>query len=254
MLLHAFPLDKRLWDGVVDAVADSGWDVVVPDLRGFGESSFGDDGPDDEPSLTLMARDVLAMLDRIGEHAVVVAGVSMGGYVAMAMLREDPSRVAGLVLVDTKATADSDEAWGNRLRVAERVLEAGSTEALARTMLPSLLGPRTLEERPEVAEQVRGWIEEADPAAVAWAQRAMAERPDSRDDLAAFVGPSLVIFGEDDALSPRAEQDLMVAALRDVRVVPLPDVGHLAPIEAPAAVADALVSFLVDVRRLPSAD
>ena len=254
VLLHAFPVDKRLWDGVVDAVSEAGWDVVVPDLRGFGESAYGPEGPDDEPSLALMARDVLAMLDRLGEHAVVVAGLSMGGYVAMAMLREDPARVAGLVLADTKATADTPAARADRHRVADEVLAAGSTSALARAMVPTLLGATTVARRPEVVAAVRGWIEQADPAGVAWGQRAMAARPDSLADLAAYRGPALVIWGEQDGVSPRSEQEAMLTALRDARFVEVPDAGHLSAVEDPAAVAAALVTFLADVKRLPSAD
>ncbi|MFN8147218.1 MAG: alpha/beta fold hydrolase [Candidatus Nanopelagicales bacterium] len=140
VLLHAFPFDRHVWDGVVDQLADAGWDVVVPDLRGFGESAYGEDGPDDEPSLSWMARDVLGILDRLGVSAAVFAGISMGGYVAMEIVRQDPSRVAGIALVDTKATADAEEARVNRLKVADQVLASGSTEALARAMVPTLLG------------------------------------------------------------------------------------------------------------------
>jgi pimeloyl-ACP methyl ester carboxylesterase len=251
VLLHAFPLDRHVWDGVVDALAESGWDVVVPDLRGFGESAYGEDGPDDDPSLAWMARDVLGILDRMGVSAAVFAGISMGGYVAMEIVRQDPARVAGLALVDTKATADTEEAAANRLRVAESVLAAGSTQALARAMVPSLLGDTTRAERPEVVAQVTSWIEAADPAAVAWAQRAMAARPDSLPDLASLAVPALVVWGVEDDMSPRPEQDLMVDAMRDARLVVVTESGHLSTVEAPEQVADALVTFLADVRRLP---
>jgi len=251
VLLHAFPLDRHVWDGVLDALAQEGWDVVVPDLRGFGESAYGDDGPDDEPSLTWMARDVLGILDRMGVSAAVFAGISMGGYVAMEIVRQDPSRVAGIALVDTKATADGDEARANRLRVAEQVLDAGSTDALARAMLPSLLGTTSHADRPEVVAKVRAWIEESEPRAVAWAQRAMAARPDSLPDLASLAVPALVVWGVEDGMSPRPEQDLMVEAMRDARLVVITESGHLSTVEAPEQVADALVTFLADVRRLP---
>lgn len=253
VLLHAFPLDSRLWDDVVDAVADAGWDVVVPDLRGFGESAYGADGPDDEPSLTWMARDVLGILDRVGVNSAVVVGLSLGGYVAMELVRQDPSRIAALALVDTKASADGDDARANRLRVAEQVLEAGSTAALARAMLPGLLGETTRTRRPDVVERVRGWIEEADPAGVAWAQRAMAARPDSHADLEALTVPVLVLWGDEDSLAPRGEQESMVAALRDCRFVEVPGCGHLSAVEAPEAVTAALAAFLADVRGLPNA-
>jgi pimeloyl-ACP methyl ester carboxylesterase len=251
VLLHAFPFDRHVWDGVVDQLSDAGWDVVVPDLRGFGESAYGEDGPDDEPSLSWMARDVLGILDRMGVSAAVFAGISMGGYVAMEIVRQDPARIAGIALVDTKATADSDEARANRHQVADQVLAAGSTEALARAMVPTLLGTTSQEERPEVVAQVKAWIQAADPVAVAWAQRAMAARPDSLADLASLAVPALVVWGVEDGMSPRAEQDLMVDAMRDARLVVVTGSGHLSTVEAPEQVADALVTFLADVKRLP---
>ncbi|MFN8158965.1 MAG: alpha/beta hydrolase [Candidatus Nanopelagicales bacterium] len=251
VLLHAFPFDRHVWDGVVDQLADAGWDVVVPDLRGFGESAYGEDGPDDKPSLTWMARDVLGILDRMGVSAAVFAGISMGGYVAMEIVRQDPARVAGIALVDTKATADSEEARANRFKVADQVVASGSTEALARAMVPTLLGSTTQEDRPEVVAQVKTWIAAADPAAVAWAQRAMAARPDSLADLASLAVPGLVVWGVEDGMSPRTEQDLMVDAMRDARLVVVTESGHLSTVEAPEQVADALVAFLADVKRLP---
>ncbi len=251
VLLHAFPLDHRLWDDVVDAVAAADWDVVVPDLRGFGGSAFGPEPPDDEPSLTAMARDVLAALDRMGLASVVLGGLSLGGYVAMEIVRQDPDRVAALVLADTKASADTEDARANRLRVADQVLAAGSTEALARAMLPALLGATTHQQRPEVVATVRGWIHEAEPAGVAWAQRAMAARPDSHADLARLTVPSLVLWGAEDALAPADEQHSMLAVLRDARDVVIPGAGHLSAVEDPEAVTAALVAFLHDVRRLP---
>jgi pimeloyl-ACP methyl ester carboxylesterase len=251
VLLHAFPFDRHVWDGVVDALADADWDVVVPDLRGFGESSYGEDGPDDEPSLTWMARDVLSILDRMGVSAAVFAGISMGGYVAMEIVRQDPARVAGIALVDTKATADSDEARVNRLKVADQVESARSTDVLARAMVPTLLGATSQEDRPDVVAQVTTWIAAADPNAVAWAQRAMAARPDSLADLASLAVPALVVWGAEDGMSPRAEQDLMVEALRDARLVVVTESGHLSTVEAPDQVAAALVTFLADVKRLP---
>ena len=133
VLLHAFPLDKRLWDDVVGPVAEAGWDVVVPDLLGFGESRLPEDY-DDEPTLARHARSVLGILDRVGVANAVFCGISLGGYVAMEIVRQDPSRVAGIALVDTKATADADEARANRLRVAEQVTEAGSTEETRRPL------------------------------------------------------------------------------------------------------------------------
>lgn len=251
VLLHAFPLDKRMWDDVVGPVADAGWDVVVPDLLGFGESRLDEDDLDEAPTLATQARGVLSILDQIGLSHVVVCGLSLGGYVAMELVRQDPARIAGIALVDTKATADTEEARANRLRVADQVLDSGSTDALARAMLPTLLGETTRSTRPDIVERVTSWIREADPVGVAVAQRAMAARPDSLADLASLKVPGLVLWGAEDALAPRAEQDAMVEAMRDARFVEIPGCGHLAAVEAPEATASALVAFLRDVESLP---
>lgn len=249
VLLHAFPLDRTIWDDVVGPVSEAGWDVVVPDLRGFGQSRYGPDGPEDEPSLAAMARDVLAILDRIGAASAVVGGVSMGGYVAMELLRQAPHRVDALVLADTKASADTDEARQNRQRVADQVLAAGNTAALARSMVPTLLGATSQADRPDLVARVRTLVETADPAAVGWAQRAMAVRPDSLPALAIFARPALVLWGEEDVMSPRSEQDLMLAALPDARLKVVTGAGHLAVLEDPAQTTAALLAFLAGVRR-----
>ena len=247
VLLHAFPLDKGMWDDVVGPLADAGWDVVAPDLRGFGQSRYGPDGPDDEPTLAAMAQDVLAILDRLGVRTAVLGGVSMGGYVALEVLRQSPGRVAGLVLVDTKAGADAEPARENRLRVAEQVLAAGSTTALARAMVPTLLGATAASTRPDLVARVRTTIEASDPAAVAWAHRAMAARADSYAVLAEFAGPVLVVWGEEDVVASRADQDAMLAACRDGRFVLIPGAGRLSALEAPESVAAAIVAFLPGV-------
>jgi pimeloyl-ACP methyl ester carboxylesterase len=244
VLLHAFPLDSSIWDGVVGPVVAAGWAVVTPDLRGFGASRYGADGPDDEPSLAAMARDVIAVLDRLGAASAVVGGVSMGGYVAMELLRQAPDRVDALVLVDTKPGADPPAARENRLRIADEILATSDTVALADAMLPTLLGPTTRATRPDVVQRVRRLVEAADPAGVAWAQRAMAVRPDSLSVLAGYPRPALIVWGDEDALSTRADQDAMVDALADVHLAVVGGAGHLAVLEAPDAVADAVVGFL----------
>jgi pimeloyl-ACP methyl ester carboxylesterase len=241
VLLHAFPVTSALWSAQAAALRVDGHRVWTPDLRGFGATPLGGD----EPSLDRTADDVIALLDRDGVDRAVVGGLSMGGYVAMALLRRAPERVAALVLADTKATADSDEARANRLAVAA-AMETGDADlaALAAGLLPALLGETTRLERSDVVATVTGWIASADPAAVAWAQRAMAARPSSLADLEAFDRPALIVWGEEDTLSPRAEQDLMVDALGDVELAVLPGAGHLSAVETPDAVTGVLLDFL----------
>ncbi len=239
VLLHAFPLSSAMWLEQRNALGDR-CRVITPDLRGFGGSPLGDD----EPSLDAVADDVAAMLDGLDLERVVLGGLSMGGYAAMAFLRRHPERVSALVLADTKATADAPEAAANRERIAARLLSEDSSEVLLEEVLPSLLGPTTTRDRPLVAGRVRALVEAAPPAAAAWAQRAMAARPDSLATLRAADVPTLVLRGDEDALSSEADTDAMAEALPQGRLVVLPAAGHLSAVETPEPFAAAVGSFL----------
>ncbi len=154
------------------------------------------------------------------------------------------------MLCDTKASADGDAARANRERLAGLVLEAPDDTArvLEQAVLPGLLGETTRSTRPDVVERVRGWLGSASADSVAWYQRAMAARPDSVDDIAGIDLPTLVVWGDEDALSDRAEQDLMVGAPSDARLEVVAGAGHLANVEDPEAVTGALLGFLATVR------
>lgn len=224
VLLHAFPFDSRMWDGVRDLL-----EPITPDQRGGGRS----------PDLVAIADDVLRLLDARGIERAVLGGCSMGGYVAMALLRRDASRVAGLVLADTRAGADTDEARANRLAMAARV-EAEGLEWVPDTVAGGLLGPAADD---AVIGRVRELILDQDPAEVVWAQRAMAARPDSTDVLAQVDVPALVLVGEHDALTPPALARELAGTLRQAEYVELPGVGHLTPLEAPDAFAAAVLDW-----------
>jgi pimeloyl-ACP methyl ester carboxylesterase len=246
VLLHAFPCDGRMWQPQADDLCEAGWRVLVPDLPGFGQSAL----PDREPSLDDVAESVVSVLDDRGVDRCVLAGVSLGGYVTMAILRQRPDLAAGLVLCDTKATADSDAARENRERLARLVLESPQECAriLEQAVLPGLLGDTTRAHRPEVVDRVRSWLGDATADTVAWYQRAMAVRPDSVAVLAAVDVPTLVLWGEEDALAPREEQDAMRTASTDADLVIVPEAGHLANVERPEAVTAAMRRFLDVVR------
>jgi pimeloyl-ACP methyl ester carboxylesterase len=239
VLLHAFPLNASMWAAQREALSGS-WRVLCPDQRGFGGTRLGHD----EPSLDEVADDVAAMLDAKKVDTAVVGGLSMGGYVAMAFLRRHPERVRGLVLADTKAAADPPEAAANRLRIADAVVEAGSSALLADEVLPKLTGDTTKSSRPLVQGRIKATVETAPPPAVAWAQRAMAARPDSFETLRGVSVPALVVVGEEDALSPVSDAEAMAAALPDARLVTIPEAGHLTAMEAPEAFNAALTEFL----------
>ena len=243
VLLHAFPLSSAMWAEQRDALGARHL-VVTPDLRGFGHSARGSD----EPSLDRMADDVAAVLDRLEMDRVVLGGLSMGGYVTMAFLRRHADRVQAVVLADTKAGADPQPARDKRERIAARLQAERGTDALVDEVLPTLLGRTTERDRPAVVARVHQLVRAADPDAAAWAQRAMAARPDSHDTLRAADLPALVVRGDEDELSTAEDADAMVAALPRGRLVVLPGVGHLSAVEDPAAFTAALREFLAGVR------
>jgi pimeloyl-ACP methyl ester carboxylesterase len=241
VLLHAFPLSSAMWLEQRELLA-ARCRAITPDQRGFGGSPLGDD----PPSLAECADDVVALLDRLELEQVVLCGLSMGGYVAMELLRRAPDRVRALVLADTKAEADGPEAREGRLRVAETVEREGTAQ-LAEQLLPALLGATTRERRGAVVGRVRGLIAAAPPAAVAWASRAMAARPDSVATLRGTDVPALVVVGEQDTLSPVAQAQAMVDALPQGRLVVVPEAGHLSAVEDPEVFAAAVAGFLAEL-------
>ncbi|ANZ38148.1 hypothetical protein BBK82_20870 [Lentzea guizhouensis] len=209
VLLHAFPLDARMWD-VPGA--------RTPSLRGSGE-----------PDLTTVARGVLAGLDDLDQF--VLGGCSMGGYVAMALLRIAPERVKGLVFVDTKHTADTEEAAANRHAMADRVEREGVGDWLADSMVPNLLGP---DASADAEALTRAMILDQRAEDVAWWQRAMARRPDSTGVLESLDVPSLVLVGEHDQLTPPAVAAKLAVTLKHSTSERIEDAGHLPPVEQPA--------------------
>jgi pimeloyl-ACP methyl ester carboxylesterase len=242
VLLHAFPLDGRMWAPQVEALAGS-YQLIVPDLRGFGAAG---EQAVEEAGMDLLADDVARLLDDRGLDRVVLGGLSLGGYVALAFVRRHADRLGGLLLLDTKASADTEPARADRLRMAERVLAEG-TGFLPEAMVPRLLGKTSLEERPELVEHVTVLTREQDPRAVAGAQRGMAARPEATDVLAGIAVPTLVMHGEEDAIiGPEVGREL-AAAIPDARFLLVERAGHLASMEQPEVVNEALLDFLAPI-------
>jgi pimeloyl-ACP methyl ester carboxylesterase len=239
VLLHAFPLDGRMWAPQVEALAGS-YQVIVPDLRGFGAAR---EQAVEEAGMDLLADDVTRLLDDRGLDRVVLGGLSLGGYVALAFMGRHAERVSGLVLLDTKAAADGDQARDARLEMAERVLAEGSG-FVAEAMLPRLLGPTSREHRPELVEKVAAMIREQDPRAIAGAQRGMAARAATTGLLGSIAVPTLVITGEEDAVTgPEVGRDL-ATGIPGARFLLVEEAGHLSNLEQPEVVNEALLDFL----------
>jgi pimeloyl-ACP methyl ester carboxylesterase len=230
-----------MWDGIADDVAISGWQVFTPDLRGCGGSA---DWTDQEPTLRVLAEDILSLMDNYGITNFVVAGCSLGGYVAMELIRIAPSRVAAAILIDTKASADNEEQRENRLHVASQVEEAKNTEAFCRVLLPNALGKTTWEKFPEIVEYTKSLMQDSRVNGVANLQRAMSKRSDSHQVLADFHGPILSIRGGEDVVASSEDHSRIMNAARDGIHVELSECGHLTPIEKPKETLDSVIDFL----------
>ena len=235
LLLHAFPFTGSMWDAVAAGLRAQGHDVLAPDLRGFGEAPLGERSP----AISVLVDDMVTVM---GEQPAAVVGCSMGGYVALGIAARRPDLVAALGLVDTKATADAEPARAHRIRIAELAETGGEWSA---GMVDGLLGGTTRRTRPDVVTTVEKALSAAPPATVAWAQRAMSTRPDARDSLALLTAPIAVVMGEEDTMSPREEQELILETVPHATWVPVSGAGHLSPLEAPDAVASALLDLVV---------
>lgn len=239
VLAHAFPLDHRVWEWQIRELS-ARFRVLAPDLRGFGRTTV----TSGVVTMEQMADDLAAMLDALAiEEPIVLGGLSMGGYVAFQFVRRHRQRLAGVILCDTRATADSEEVRENRLRTAERILNEG-TAFLADQMLPRLCCERTFRRQPEVVEKLHRMILDQPPEGVAAAARGMACRSDSRDLLERIDCPTLVLVGQFDAISPPEEMEQMARAIPGASIVVVPDAGHMAPLENGQFVNQAIQDFL----------
>lgn len=238
VLLHAFPLNKAMWQPQLNALASSAR-VLAPDLRGFG----GSRGFDSSPSVEQMADDVASFLDALQiREPIVLGGLSMGGYVALAFARRYADRLRGLILADTKADPDDDMAKANRDKMIALVHKEGS-RAVIDTMLPRLISADTVARRPAIAEEI-GALASAQPAAIANALQALRDRPDATPGLAAITVPTLILVGQQDEATPPAKATAMAQAIRKAQLVVLPEAGHMSNLEQPERFNTAIRAFL----------
>lgn len=235
LLLHAFPLTGEMFSPQFKRLGTK-LRFIVPDLRGFGQTPAGP-GPTE---MSTLAKDALAILDALRIPAAVVGGVSMGGYAAMALTREDPGRVKALMLIDTHPFAEDEASRAGREETA-RAVEATGSEALVERFLPKLLSP---EAPADLKAFVAAMIRMNPKAGAAAALRGMALRPDSREILSRFGGPALAVVGEKDPVTPPAKVRQMAELIAGARVVEIPGAGHLPNLEAPDAFNRALLEFL----------
>lgn len=240
VLLHGFPLGREMWKEQINGIG-SIYRVIAPDLRGHGDSP----APEGDYTIDEMADDVVELLDTLGLTVpVVVGGLSMGGYVALSMVARHPERIRALVLMDTRAGADSPEAAAKREELARAVLAAGDSSPAVAAMMPRLFARITLEDRPERVAPLRELMERNTARGVVGALRAMASRPDRRADLASIRVPTLVMVGEEDVVTPPEEAQALADGIPRARLEVIPESGHLAPYENHAVANAVILRFL----------
>lgn len=228
VLLHGFPLDHHTWDDIIPLLENT-FDLIVPDLRGFGESTT----VDTLYTMDDIASDIAGLLDQIGIANTIIAGHSMGGYVALAFARLFPERVSGLGLVSTQALADQSDRKEGRYKTAADVAEngiGGVVDAMAKKF--------TSNER--LQDSARTMMEKQQPAAYIGALKAMAERLDSSDLLAHFTFPVTIIHGSADQLISIERSREMKNTIAQSYLVELESVGHLPMLEAAQETAGSL--------------
>jgi 3-oxoadipate enol-lactonase len=237
LLLHGFPHDRTLWAPQLTGLSRRSR-VIAVDLRGFGESSVS-------PPFTVdqYADDAAALMDALGIERAIIGGLSMGGYAALAFWRRHRRRVRGLVLADTRAGADSEEGRAKRREMIALARAEGS-DAIARSMLTGMVGKKTRDRHPEIAESVRVMMARASVDGVVGALEAMMTRPDSTPTLPTIDVPVLVVVGADDALTPPKEAATLAAAIRGSTLEVIPRAGHVSNVERPAAFNYVVTDFL----------
>ena len=238
VLLHPFPVHHEFWLPVAESLA-SRYRLILPDLRGHGESGIGE-GP---ATMQKHAGDIARVMDDADIGRAPIIGVSIGGYVLFEFWRQHPGRVTALGLCNTKASADGPEARAGRLQAASDVLERG-TEPFFESMLPKLFGRSTRENRPDVVTAALGMMRKMSPEDIAQVQRGMAQRPDSIDTLKTINVPTLIVTGNEDIMTGINEAELMRQYVAGSQLRVIPKAGHYSPWEQPGEVARLLRNFL----------
>ncbi len=246
VFIHGFPLSRGAWSNQVEAF-ESKYRVIAPDLRGFGESGASS-GP---VFMSRYAEDIHALLLHLGTGPVILAGHSMGGYVAMAFAKAFPELLRGLVLVGTKAGGDAPEVAAARRATAEKVRTEGIA-SVVESMAPKMLAAANADAGMALA--VRNLMQPASQEGVIGALLGMAERPDAGAWVGAIRVPTLVVAGADDILILPSESKALAKAIPDAHLTLIPRAGHLVAFEQPEPFNEALNAWLTWGSREPTVD
>ena len=242
LFIHGYPLNRKMWQPQLDGLSEFAH-ILAIDLRGHGDTQ-SISGP---YSMDLFADDLNAFLDNLGIHKkIILCGLSMGGYIAFAFFRKYSLKLSAMILSATRAAADSPEARTARDQSAKLAINMG-VEAIVEGMLPRMLSPTTILNKPELVEQLREIMLHTSLEGVLGDLVGLKNRPDSTPTLAQIDLPVLVIAGEDDQIIPLFEVKAMHAALPSSRLVTVPEAGHLPNLENPIQFNQAIIKFLSEI-------
>lgn len=237
VLLHPFPTNRHFWDSISPTL-ESGYRLIVPDLRGHGESGIGEGA-----CMANHAEDVFQICRDSGVSRAAFAGVSIGGYVLFEFWRRHRDMAALLVLSNTRAQADSEEARADRLKVAADV-EKNGTASFIDSMIPEFLGETTRRNRPDIVDRARAMMETMRREGLAAVQHGMAARSDSVSTLPTINVPTIVVRGEEDKFVPAQDTELMHNKILGSQLFTIPASGHYTPLEKPEEFVKVLRPFL----------
>lgn len=239
VLLHAFPLNRKMWAPQIEAVKAEGCRLVLPDLRGFGEShNFSDINTMED-----LARDVAELLDALKIERAIIGGLSMGGYVTFCLLKMFPEKVAALILCDTQSGADSDAKRESRFDLIEKIEKEG-VAVLIEEMLPNLISENTKANKKDLIEEIEEMFRQVNPQAAIAALRGMAERKDNTDLIDTISVPTCLIVGnEDDAAFLTAAENIS-RKIPNAKLTKIQNAGHYSNLEQPDEFNKALVEFI----------
>jgi 3-oxoadipate enol-lactonase len=237
VLLHGFPLDARVWEVQRDALCDD-HRVITPDLRGFGRS-------ESEKPFTMesIADDVHALLRDLGALPAILGGLSMGGYAALAYAKKYPNDLKGLLLIDTRAEADTPEGREGRQKMIQLARDKGAP-AVTDAMMPKMLAPQSR----HVVADLRKIMEAQTARTIENALAAMRDRPDFCKDLGSIKVPTLILVGESDAITPPAMAEMLKKGIAGSKLVVIKNAGHMSPMEQPEQVNRAIRDFVQSIK------
>ncbi|PLX75330.1 MAG: alpha/beta hydrolase [Desulfuromonas sp.] len=238
LLIHGFPLSRQMWRPQVEPLVDAGYRVIVPDLRGFGESEGGG-----VVQMGDFADDLIHLLDYLGVNHAIVGGMSMGGYVMLNLLERYPQRFLGAMFLVTRAASDDAAGKQKRSDMIDAV-QSGRVEIVADTFSGLLFAEATMDEQPRLIKEVQKIMETASPQGIVGGLLAMRERRDYVESLEQFGMPTLVIGADQDKAMPLEHYDALMGGLPQVEGTVIVGAGHMVNMEKPALFNSAILRFL----------